>query len=161
MLSLYFKYVRNLALVERRMTPDLYTIIVAARQIAGDRFAIRLAETAREYPYADFLPHGMIRMGVGQGRLPNGELIHLESRLPGHPVRWRTCQLTPRPPKPQQDEWQRSWNPFGQCSWPPEDVAIENFRTRIRDTALDLIGNDLARSEKFSASLKDGLDLRD
>jgi hypothetical protein len=53
------------------------------------------------------------------------------------------------------------WNPYSQCSWPPEDVAIERFRTHVKDTALALLGNDLARTEKFSTSLKDGLDLRE
>ncbi len=47
----YFQYVRNLSLVDRRLTPDLYTLIIAAQQIFGDAFAITLAETAREYPF--------------------------------------------------------------------------------------------------------------
>src|SRR5262249_6806938 len=38
LLSLYFRYVRNLALIERRLTPDLYTLVVAAQQMAGDDF---------------------------------------------------------------------------------------------------------------------------
>ncbi|MFK7817894.1 MAG: hypothetical protein AB8G99_04205, partial [Planctomycetaceae bacterium] len=56
LLSCFFRYVRNLSLIERRMAPDLYTLITAAQQIAGDQFAIQLAETAREYPYMDRLP---------------------------------------------------------------------------------------------------------
>ena len=43
----------------------------------------------------------------------------------------------------------------------PEDVAIERFRTHVKDAALALLGNDLARTEKFTTSLKDGLDLRE
>ena len=53
LLSVYFRYVRNLSLIERRLTPDLYTLVVAAKQTAGDDFALAVAETAREYPYAD------------------------------------------------------------------------------------------------------------
>ncbi len=66
-----------------------------------------------------------------------------------------------RPPKIDQDKWRNAWNPFGQCSWPPEDIAIERFRTHVKDKALSLMGNDLARTEKFSTSLKDGLDIRE
>src|SRR5690606_30850856 len=51
LLATYFRYVRNLCLIERRMTPDLYTLVIAAQQIAGDTFALHLAEQAREYPY--------------------------------------------------------------------------------------------------------------
>ena len=50
LLSIYFRYIRNLSLLDRRLTPDLYTLIVAAKQTAGDDFALALAETARSYP---------------------------------------------------------------------------------------------------------------
>lgn len=162
LLSCYFRYVRNLSLVERRMTPDLYTIITAAQQTAGDQFAIQLAETARLYPYAARLPqYPGLDCGIGKGRLDDDDPFRMVNRLPGHPIVWRSCKLNPKPARAQQIQWMREWNPFGQCSWPPEDVAIERFRTHIKDTALDLIGNDLARTEKFTASMKDGLDIRE
>jgi hypothetical protein len=161
MLRTYLKYVRNLSLMERRMTPDLYNLIVAAQQVAGDQFAIHLAETAREYPFAEELPLEEFRMGISRAELPDGEVVRMKSRLPGHPVTWRTCQLNRRPPKIDQMRWQMLWNPFRQCSWPPEDVSIERFRTHVKDHALNLLGQDLARSEKFSTSLKDGLDIRE
>jgi hypothetical protein len=161
MLRCFLRYVRNLALIERRMTPDLYSLIVAAQQIAGDQFAIHLAETARSYLTADALPFDELQMGIGQAQLSDGEIIGMKSRLPGPPVTWRTCQLNRQPPKLDQLRWQMQWNPFRQCSWPPEDVAIERFRTHVKDHALKLLGQDLARVEKFSTSLKDGLDIRE
>ncbi len=161
MLRLYLKYTRNLSLIERRMTPDLYTLITAGQQIAGDQFAIHVAETARSYPYNEWLPQGEIEMGIGRAKLPDGSLALMKSRLPGHPVHWRTCQLTPKPPKPKQMEYRMRWNPFSQCSWPPEDNKIETFRSHVKDVALALLGNDLAQTEKFTTSLKDGLDIRE
>jgi len=161
LLSIYLKYVRNLSLIECRMTPDFYTLITAARQLAGDQFAISLAETAREYPFVSSLPLDDFKMSVDRGQLPDGTVASLKSRLPGPPITWRTCQLNRRPPKIDQQQWAMRWNPFSQCSWPPEDVAIERFRTHIRDRALAMLGNDLARTEKFTTSLKDGLDIRE
>ncbi len=161
MLKTYFQYVRNLSLVEHRMTPDLYTLVVAAQQIAGDQFAVKVAETAREYPYCHPLPFEEIVLGVDEGRLPEGQIVDLVSRLPGHALSWRSCELKPPPLKKDQLEWAERWNPFGQCSWPPEDTAIENFRTHVKDAAMAMIGNDLARTEKFTSSLKDGLDMRE
>ena len=38
---------------------------------------------------------------------------------------------------------------------------MENFRTRVFDRAKAIIGNDLARTEKFTTSVKDGIDIRD
>lgn len=161
LLATYLKYVRNLSLIERRFTPDLYTLIVAAQQMAGDQFAIHVAETARDYPFTEFLPFDEFEMSIGKGKLPDGTLCEMKSRLPGPPVFWRTCQLNRRPPKIDQEKWQTLWNPFRQCSWPPEDVAIERFRTHVKDHALNILGHDLARVEKFSTSLKDGLDIRE
>jgi hypothetical protein len=161
LLMVLLKYIRNLSLMERRFTPDLYTLVTASQQIAGDQFAIHLAETARDYPYFNDEEYPELRFGVDRAVLPDFTQLHLVSRLPGHPVVWRNCQLQARPERKQQIQWQKTWNPFGQCSWPPEDVAIERFRTHIKDTALEMLGNDLARTEKFSASMKDGLDIRE
>lgn len=161
LLMVMLKYIRNLSLIERRLTPDLYTLVTAAKQIAGDQFAIHLAETARHYPYSDDDEFPEIRFGVGQAILPDFSQLDVVSRLPGHPVVWRSCALNAPPDREKQIEWERTWNPFGQCSWPPEDVAIENFRTHIKDVALDMLGNDLAKTEKFTASMKDGLDIRE
>lgn len=160
-LSVCLKYIRNLSLMERRFTPDLYTLVMAASQTAGDQFAIHVAETSRDYPFAPLEDYPQVRFGVDRMILPDGTDLQAVSRLPGHPIVWRSCRLNARPDLKRQIEWQRTWNPYGQCSWPPEDVAIERFRTHVRDVALELLGSDLARTEKFSASMKDGLDIRE
>jgi hypothetical protein len=159
--SVYLKYARNLSLIERRMTPDLYTLVTAAQQIAGDRFAIAMAETACEYLDLAPPPFPELSAAIQKGRLPDGTIVALKSRLPGPPVCWRTCRLSAKPERSRQLEWRMRWNPFSHCSWPPEDVAIEKFRTHVKDKALAIMGMDLARSEKFSTSLMDGLDVRE
>ncbi|MBI1347373.1 hypothetical protein GC163_13925 [bacterium] len=161
LLQTYFQYVRNLSLIERRLTPDFYTLMVAAQQIFGDQFAQSLAEVARTYPYDNAGARPEFRCGIQQGRLPDGTNLELKNRLPGQVIHWRSLQLKPKPLRMDQFRWQMRWNPYRQCSWPPEDVAIEKFRTHVKETALSLIGSDLARSEKFSTSLKDGLDIRE
>lgn len=161
LLRTYFQYVRNLALIERRMTPDLYSLVRGAQQIMGDQFAVILTEISRTYPYDALNPFPMIRMGIGEAELPSGVIGSMRNRLPTQAVTWRTCELKPLPPEIKQTEWQQRWDPFRQCSWPPEDVAIENFRTHVRDACLAIMGNDLARTEKFTTSIKDGIDIRD
>ncbi|MFM7919230.1 MAG: hypothetical protein ACKPJJ_03335, partial [Planctomycetaceae bacterium] len=161
LLSRTLKYARNLSLIERRFAPDLYTLVIAAKQTAGDQYAVHVAEAARKYPWSVEDDQPVIRFGVGQAMLPDGTELEPISRLPGQPMVWRSCQLNTRPDLRTKFRWQRSWNPYGQCSWLPEDESIERFRTHVKDAALDLIGNDLARTEKFSASMKDGLDIRE
>ena len=42
--QIYLQYVRNLTIMEDRLTPDLYTLITTAKQIGGDPFAIAVQE---------------------------------------------------------------------------------------------------------------------
>jgi hypothetical protein len=155
------KYIRNLALFEKRFTPDLYTLVIAAKQTAGDQYALHVAETAREYPYEAGADLPQIKLGIGRGQLPSGEIVRLVSRLPGPPVEWRSCDLSRRPDRIERELWQMQWNPFSQCSWPPEDAAIENFRAHVFDRARAVLGADLARTEPFTTSILDGIDIRD
>ena len=171
LLSVYFRYVRNLSLFDRRLTPDLYTLVVAAQQTAGDEFALALAETARSYPFdthggdaADASPfeeNGLARMAIDQAELPVWGTGAMVSRLPGQALAWRTCELRPRPRKDDQTRWQQRWDPFGMCSWPPEDERIESFHRHVRDQARAILGADLARTEKFTTSVRDGIDIRE
>jgi hypothetical protein len=155
------KYIRNLSLFEKRFTPDLYTLVIAAKQTAGDQYALHVAETARDYPYTEFRGLPAIKLGVDRGRLPDGEIVRLISRLPGPPVTWRSCELQRRPERTERQEWRMKWNPYSQCSWPPEDKAIEDFRAHVFDRARAVLGADLARTEPFTTSILDGIDIRD
>jgi hypothetical protein len=170
-LSIFFRYIRNLSLVDRRLTPDLYTLIVAAKQTAGDDFALALAETARSYPCSVPDPDedpgfelgetGTARLGINQGELPVWGAGPMVSRLPGQALSWRTCELRPKPQKAEQARWRQRWDPFGMCSYPPEDDKIESFHRHVRDQAKAILGADLARTEKFTTSVRDGIDIRE
>lgn len=156
------KYMRNLTLMENRLTPDLYTMVVAAQQIMGDQFAIHLVNTAKEYGYYDdSSPMSVVKLGVDQAQLPDGDVVNTVNRLPGPPVVWRSLQLRKSPEKLDQQKWAMQWNPYQQCSWPPEDELIESFRTRVFERAKSIMGADLARTEKFSTSILDGIDIRE
>ena len=165
LLQLYLQYVRNLALVNHRLTPDLYTLVLAAKQFAGDEFAITLLETARSYVFQgeeqEALPHGTVSAGIGKLEFSDGRIAHAKNRLQGPPMIWRSLSLRPRPTPPKSARWAHLWNPFRQCSWPPEDQRIESFTSHVREQARGILGADLARTEKFTTSFKDGIDLRE
>ena len=161
-LRLCIKYIRNLSLIQRRITPDLYSIIIAAKQVCGDSFAVHVAETARDYALdvdRDDVP--CAEMSVERMRLPDGNTMLAKNRLQGPPIEWRSCDLRRRPDRTEQERWQMKWNPMSQCSWPPEDELIENFRSHVMDRALQIMGADLVQTEKFTTSVRDGIDIRD
>jgi len=160
------KYIRNLSLLDRRLSPDLYSLVLAAKQVVGDGYALHVAEQAREYPFKDNIfddavSRDYLTLGIDRARVRDGDEFGIVSRLPGHPVTWRSCELHRRPDQSDQKKWRMKWNPYGQCSWPPEDDVIENFRLHVADRAQAIMGADLAKTEKFTTSIQDGLDIRE
>lgn len=164
LLQTYLHYARNLALLDRRLTPDLFQLVLAAKQTAGDEFAIALLETAKSYSFQQENDGGYdtaIEAGIGRLELPDGRLVVAKNRLQGPPMVWRSLSLHPRPTRRDNRRWALRWNPYRQCSWPPEDQKIESFNTHVREQAKAIVGADLARVEKFTTSMKDGIDLRE
>ena len=160
-LSVCLRYIRNLTLTRCRLTPDLYTIVMAAKQTVGDGYALHVAEQARRYPFdaASNLPS--VSVGIERLRLPDGGIAQHVNRLPGPPVEWRSCQLQRRASFREKRLWAMRWNPLAQCSWPLEDELIEDFRAHVSNRALAIMGADLANTEKFTTSIKDGIDIRE
>ncbi|MCH2391378.1 MAG: hypothetical protein MK238_02475 [Nitrospinales bacterium] len=159
----YLQYARNLTLIENRLTPDLYTLITIAKQISGDPFAIAVLEAAREYPFQVLESTSIepLALGIDKAVDSDNTPMNMKNRLSENQIEWRGINLKPEPNIKKQAQWKYNWNPYGQCSWPPEDDQIESFNTHVREQSKLLLSNDLARSEKFSSSIKDGVDMRD
>ncbi|MDH5427517.1 MAG: hypothetical protein OEZ05_13465 [Nitrospirota bacterium] len=165
LLQRYFHYVRNRTLLEHRLKPDLYTLVHAAQQMAGDAFALTVLETAKTYDYQPDSSQLTIKpaatMGMGALQDPEGEISQAKNRLQGDPQMWRSLKLRPKPAIPQKQSWAHRWNPFRQCSWPPEDVRIESFASHVRQQSQQALSANLAKVETFRTSLEDGIDLRE
>ncbi len=160
-LQILLQYVRNQTLMNSRLTPDLYTLAMSSKQVCGDTYATSLVETAKQYPYQHIEENRGITFGIDKANFPEEGVGLVKNRLQGVPVTWKTIPLKRVPEKEKQVRWRQLWNPFGICSWPPEDNRIESFNTHVREVSQAMIGEGLARSEKFSASIKDGLDIRE
>ena len=155
-------YLRNLCLMQQRLTPSMYDLVIAAQGVGGGGFGARLVEMAKFYPYQDPLaPLEPIRIGINHGWYqPFGE-VPMKNRLPGPPFTLKDIRLERRPRIEKQKKWRRHWGRHSECSWPEEDDRIESFTRYVQRRALGVLGEDQARVEKFTSSIKDGLDLRE
>ena len=160
-LALCLKYARNLTLIDHMLTPQLVSLVVAAKQMVGDGYATQVLETAKNYPFPNLETFEQLQMGIDRAVLPDGNHVKMANRLPGQPKVWSRIKLSKKPDERTRQQWQQRWNPYSQCSWPPEDEIIENFRSTVFDRALQALGQDLAKTEKFTTSIKDGIDVRD
>jgi hypothetical protein len=172
-----YQYGRNLSLVRGRLRPRLYELVTAAKGCVDDDFGAICLEKAVSYPpnkevepyddgYGGDEDAGKHRsmnlfcnFGTGMERLqhayPFPELGELEFRF-----RRR------RPTLEEQEQWRERfgeevWNGSGICSWPPEDIFIENFFRTIRQRAMIQISENHSSSEEFTSSVLDGLDVRE
>lgn len=162
--QILLQYVRNLTLMESRLLPDLFTLVNSAKQFGGDPFAISVLEAARDYPFEELeVGSNSISLGIDQGMLDTEDATptKMKNRLSETHFEWRSLNLKPDPEPHQKETWQHKWDPYGQCSWPPEDEKIENLNTHVRNQTRLLLSHDLARTEKFTSSVKDGIDIRD
>lgn len=108
------------------------------------------AETSR-------YPQGFI---AGDRADLDGYETAVRSRTPGTAFSYGRLRLERRPDWRRRRRYEVDWDPRRQCSWPPEDLVIENFRDYVGRRALSLAKVAVARSEPFTTSFLDGLDLR-
>lgn len=156
------RFKRNWALVSGRLTADFYQLVVAAKGVGGDEFAYQTWKQAVEYPLQD--PH------------PGWSLVRLTAADLGRdqrsvrffkPLRRERRRLVPVPGRRERDEafpgeWSEVWERgSGICSFPPEDLVIEDFGRRATRRALSRLAEANRFIEPFTASLRDGVDFRE
>lgn len=176
------QYTRNLAMVEGRLRPDLYQLVMAARGIVDGDYGFEVHELASSYPSqpkpappdSPFdetsvsegetpLPWLRVRQGRGmiQGR---DERFRMRSRWASPPMESIRLRFRRRPPKRLMKLWKEQWDRnfhLGICSWPPEDEIQERFMDYVRKRAIQAISEDQKHVEPFTTSLLDGLDIRE
>jgi hypothetical protein len=156
-------FLRNLAVQQGRLTPDLLDMVTAAKGVFGNAFAAKVLEAARFYPFFD--PAGAdapLEVGRDHVREPGREdpdpAFNL---LEDEPKAWKTVRLKKEPDRRRQRQYRYAWDPRGMCSHLPEDARIEGFNRTVRRRSRDVVEGAFARTEKLTASLKDGIDVRE
>ncbi len=156
-------FLRNLTISESRFEPSLFDIVAAAKGIGGNSFAVRILKSAKYYPYLPLEhPGGSVSVGIERISLPDGagprRAINLfrDTRLT-----WQTLKIRPDPTELQKKKYRFAWNPFGMCSHLPEDRRIESFNAYLKTKAQKVMREDYVKTEKFTTSVKDGIDIRE
>ena len=157
----FFDYSRRHARLQGLLVPGLYEWVVAARGVADDNLAWEAFEAARAYPWQE-----------DEAEIPTARIDGDELDLGTRKVRFRrrffrTKQRPVRVPvreRPTSDdpaEWLRGFDGDGMCSYPPEDVVVEGYGRYLQEKAKSVVGAERHRSEPFSGSMLDGVDLRE
>ncbi len=155
------KFARNMALQEGRLLPDFYQLLVAARGAVDQNFCYELWLLGEHYPWqrasAEIptieVTAEMLNLGTRR--------IHLRRFDPVAKRRMLRVPFNKRKHNKFKRDWLEHFDPSGLCSHPPEDIVIEDYGAYLRKKGVKLVGEDQARTEPFTSSLKDGIDVRE
>lgn len=162
------QYAYKLAVSDKRVSPDLYNLLLAAKQTLGDDYAIELMDRALAYAYED--PDEIPEVDFDpskDGFWLEGRKIELQRRLP-LPVdlteqrNWHELKIVRKKKQDLPPGYMPLWFFFGGFfSHIPEDLILEGFIDRLGDKlATDIVFNE-TKIHEFSGSLMDGIDMRE
>lgn len=149
------KFVRNYALINDRLMPDLYQILSAAKGCVDHNYAYETWNLATQYPFrknVDGLPE--LNLSIedvwGHSKIIRFHLKEKSRKNFTFQRRKDRSQYRFKPP-----------GPFSICSYPPEDVIVEKFGDFLKKKGTQLLTEEAARTLPFSTSLEDGIDTKE
>jgi hypothetical protein len=151
------KFGRNYALIHQGLMPDLYQVLSSAKACVNHNYAYETWKLATDYPHLrniDNLP--VLNLSVeevwGHSKVIRFHMKQQSRKAKSYQNRLRKDRIKGsfKPP-----------HPFAICSYPPEDLVIENFGEFLKKKGSQLLSEEGARSVPFSTSLEDGVDTRE
>lgn len=155
------RYSRNLAAMNSDLAPGLFDLVVAARSIVDDNYGWEVWETANRYPAQSAESEIETVNLSGEEIFLNTRRLRLRRRLPRAKQCLRPTGLKPHKKEKFAGEWARQWDGNAICSYPPEDLVIENYGRYLKKKAKSLLSEERVRVEPFTTSILDGIDIRE
>ena len=158
---LFSRYSRNLALMGKTLVAGLFDQTVAARSIVDDNFAWELWDLGASHLHQKASSDLMTVNISGEELWLNMKRIRLRRRLPREKARIRPLGLKGRKKEKFPGEWAEDFDGQGICSFPPEDIVLENYGLFLKKKGKSLLSEERSHTEPFSTSLLDGIDIRE
>ena len=156
------KFSRNLAMLDGQLSPGVYDITLAARSVVDDNYAYEVWQMANRYSVqqTEDLPLETLNIS-GEEVWLHTRKIRLRRRLPRLKQRLKPAGLKGRKREKFKGEWASQTDGNSICSYPPEDLVIENYGRFLKRYAKAAVSEERSRVEPFLTSMLDGLDLRE
>jgi hypothetical protein len=157
----FFRFTRNYALTSGNLLPDFFQMLAAARSCVDDNFAYAF------FRLASYTPWQKDESDIPTIRLRPDELWSGSRRIRFRPrEQHRSKGLSPlaflkRRKEKRPGEWLQGFDSPSICSYPPEDLVIEDYGRFLRKKGAKQLSEEQSRLEPFSASMLDGIDMRE
>jgi hypothetical protein len=157
----FFRFARNYALISGMLLPDLFQMLAVARGCVDDNFAYAFYRLATFYPWqTDVSDLPTIRLAPddvwgGCRRIRFRPKSRQKRKGLSH------LQFLKRKRETRPGEWLEGFDNPSICSYPPEDLIIEDYGRFLRKKGVKQMSEEHSRVEQFSASMLDGIDMRE
>lgn len=156
----FFRFARNYAFSGGMLLPDLFQLLAVARGCIDDNYAYALCRLAVCYPWQSE------SSDLATIRISPEEIWGGSRRIRFRPRQKRDKGFSrfgflKRKREKRPGEWLEGFDDPSICSYPPEDLAIEDYGRFLKRKGSMQLSEELTRSEKFSSSMLDGIDIRE
>lgn len=155
------KYSRNLAHISGDLCCRAFDLAVAARSIVDDNYGYEVWHMANRYPAQQAACDLETVNLSGDEIWVNTRKVKIRRRLPRPKQRLRPAGLKERKREKHAGEWAEQTTGNSICSYPPEDLVIENYGRFIKKKAKSILSEERVRVEPFTTSVLDGIDMRE
>jgi hypothetical protein len=155
------KYTRNLAMASGGLVCGAFDLAVAARSIVDDNYGYEVWQTANRYP-AQQTKSELETVNISGDEIwLHTKRVRIRRRLPRPKQRLKSTGIKPRKKEKFKGEWAMQTSGVMMCSYPPEDLVIEEYGRFLKRKAKSLLSEERARVEPFTTSILDGIDIRE
>jgi hypothetical protein len=156
------RFTRNLASISGDLVAGVFDLAVAARSVVDDNYAYEVWQTANRYPAQKPTSDLLETVNLSSEEIwYNTKKLRLRRRLPRPKQRLMPKGLKQRKKEQSEGEWARQTDGTAICSYPPEDLMIEDYGRFLKRKAKSMLSEERSRTEPFTTSILDGIDLRE
>jgi hypothetical protein len=157
----FFRFSRNYALVKGKLLPDLFQMLAAARGCVDDNFAYAFFRLATFYSWQK-LDTDLPTISLRPEDLAGGSRrIRFRPRSKQSGKGLSPLQFLKRKREKRPGEWLEGFDNPSICSYPPEDLIIEDYGRFLKKKGAQQLSEEQSRVQPFSSSLLDGIDMRE
>ena len=156
------KFARNLATLDGHLIPGVYDLSLAARSLVDDNYAYEVWQMANRFTVQQTEDADIETLSLSGDEIwLRTRKLRIRRRLPRMKQRLKPAGLKARKREKFKGEWAKETSGASICSYPPEDLVIENYGRFLKRQAKTKLSEERSRVEPFLSSILDGIDLRE
>lgn len=159
------KFARRYAVLQGKLLPGTLSMILAARACVDHNYAYEYWDLATFYPWQDDAPGdaSVFDFDGDELEIDGVRLRHFQFNRTFPRLRQKLVKVpgTQREtPTDDPNDWSGAFESGRICSYPPEDIVIEDYGRYLQKKAVKVQSEAHSRTEPFTTSLLDGIDMR-